>query len=77
MSTCITNTTSPTNSTPVPCDGEYISTECSLSPTAISYLGIQVGDSQALINTRIVLALQNLLDQIEDLQTRVTDLETP
>jgi len=60
-----------------PCNGEYISTACIAQNGAITALNLPANSTQQQINTAFVLALQNLLNQIEELTARVELLETP
>jgi len=60
-----------------PCKGENISTACVSSPVSITALNLPANSTQQQINTAFVLALQNLLNQIEELTARVEVLETP
>lgn len=52
-----------------PCDGDYKSTSCILSPNALIYLGLPQGASQTQINNALLLALTNKDQQIAALQT--------
>ena len=61
-----------------PCpDGIYHSDKCIIHSGAITALNLPANSTQQQINTAFVLALQNLLNQIEELTARVEVLETP
>lgn len=60
-----------------PCKGDYVSTACVAQSGAITALNLPANSTQQQINTAFVLALQNLLNQIEELTARVEVLETP
>jgi hypothetical protein len=59
-----------------PCNGEYISTACITSPVSIIALNLPINATQQQINNALVLVVQNLLQQIVELTTRIEVLET-
>lgn len=61
----------PTNSAEIPCDGDFRSTECVLTPTALPYLNITANSTQAQINTALILALQALTARVEELENQI------
>lgn len=67
----------PTNDDPIPCNGDFISTECLLTPTALTYLQVLVNGSQDLINKNLILNLQFKDQQIAELLERIEALENP
>ncbi len=60
-----------------PCGGNYTSTDCVSTPSAISYIEVTAGSSQTVINNNLVLALQEANLKIQDLLNRVDILENP
>mgnify|MGYP006349048743 FL=1 len=74
---CYTGTTVPLELIEEPCNGNYTSTACISSPVAITALNLPANATQLQINTALVLAIQNLSNQIEELTARVIELETP
>jgi hypothetical protein len=58
-----------------PCKGKYTSTDCILSPNAITYLGLSVGASQTQINAALITRLIGKDAQIADLQSQLNALE--
>lgn len=65
----------PTNDDPVLCNGVFTSTECALTPTALTYLQIPINGSQDLINRNLILNLQYKDQLIQDLTERIEALE--
>lgn len=47
---CAQNTSVITDNTPIPCDGEYISTQCIAHPASIAFLSIPANSTQYDIN---------------------------
>lgn len=74
MENCYNGITTPT---PIaaPCGGEYTSTDCVATPTAMPYIEVVSGATQTEINNNLVLALQAANVQIQDLLNRVDALE--
>lgn len=58
-----------------PCGGEFFSTDCVLTPNAITYLGLLAGASQTQINAAIITFLVGKDQQIADLQDQLNALE--
>lgn len=58
-----------------PCGGEYLSTDCIITPSSIPYIEIASGASQTEINNNLVLALQAANVLIQNLLNRVDELE--
>jgi hypothetical protein len=73
MDGCYEGTTVPT---PIeePCGGEYISTSCVSTPSAIPVLGIVAGASQTQINTAIANAITYKEQQIEGILDSINPL---
>jgi len=57
------------------CNGEYISTNCVKTPSAIVYLDLPEGSTQTEINVAIVAFLLGKDAQIENLQSQINELE--
>ena len=74
---CYTGTTVPLELIEEPCNGSYTSTACISSPVAITALNLPTNSTQQQINNALVLAIQNLSNQITELTARVVELETP
>jgi hypothetical protein len=74
MENCYEGITTPEPIAP-PCGGEYLSTDCIITPSSIPYIEIVSGASQTEINSNLVLALQSANSQIQDLLNRVDALE--
>jgi hypothetical protein len=74
---CYQGTTVPLELIEEPCNGDYTSTACISSPVAITALNLPVNATQQQINNALVLAIQNLSNQIAELTARVVELETP
>jgi len=53
---------------PDPCDGETKLTSCVVNAPAIPFLQVAAGTTQLEINEALVLALQNALTRIEQLE---------
>lgn len=58
----------PTNDDPIPCNGEFTSTECALTPVALPYIEVPINGSQELINRNLILAIQALEQRIVSLE---------
>lgn len=58
----------PTNDDPILCNGTFTSTECALTPEALTFLQVPVNGSQDLINKNIILAFQALIQRVEALE---------
>jgi hypothetical protein len=54
----------PTNNDPILCDGVFTSTECALTPEALTFLNVPINGSQDLINKKLILVIQDLLARI-------------
>lgn len=58
----------PTNDDPILCNGTFTSTECALTPTALTYIEVPINGSQDLINRNLILAIQALEERIVALE---------
>lgn len=58
-----------------PCNGDYKSTDCSLSPSAFTYLGLPENASQTQINNAIqasLMAKEELINEIDGSETKLS-----
>jgi len=65
----------PTNNSPIECPEGLFSTNCTVTPSAIVYLGLLANSTQTQINTALVAALIAKDQLIQDLTTRIEALE--
>lgn len=73
MENCYNGIVIPSRDVPA-CDGEYKSTDCILSPTVLSYLGLPVNASQTEINNAIqnsLAAKDELIEGIDGSETKI------
>ena len=65
---CPQNTSVTLDNSPIDCEGTIASTACVASPTAITFLNLPIGATQAQINTALVTALIAALNRITVLE---------
>lgn len=65
----------PTNDSPVECPEGLFSTNCTVTPTPIVYLGLSANATQTAINNALVSALISKDQLIAELTTRIEALE--
>lgn len=64
MANCYQSSLPATDNTPLPCDGEYILTDCVTNPSSLPFLNLTVNSSQTEVNNAIVSTLINISNEI-------------
>lgn len=64
MANCYQGSVPATDNTPLPCNGEFISTDCITIPSAITVLNLTANSSQTQVNNTFTSAIINISNEV-------------